>query len=63
MHHETPDNRIHDLHPTDIPGWYMGDELQDDARIGLAIRVWHSWSLMLLTAISTWLYMRKKDWF
>ena len=42
MHHETPDNRIHDLHPTDIPGWYMGDELQDDARIGLAIRVWHS---------------------
>jgi magnesium transporter len=22
-----------------------------------------AWSLMLLTAISTWLYMRKKDWF
>ena len=40
--HETPDNRIHDLHPADIPGWYMGDELQDDARIGLAIRIWYS---------------------
>lgn len=30
-----------------------------DWRFGYAV----AWSLMLLTAVATWLYMRKKDWF